>query len=199
MNSNSNTTTETRQQAIIVVDIQEDYTGMTAKPPFPYQDSETLIASINTVIEKAAGHDCTIVYTTQEFDGILGKIASKLLFKGIAIKGQPGTKIDSRLSIVSHHHISKSTFNAFSNPELHSCLERHHVKDLYFVGLDAAYCLDKTAKAAVRLGYNVHMIHDCIVTQFEERWHRLRQQYEKKGITLISSHEFLESLDHIAL
>jgi nicotinamidase-related amidase len=196
MNSSSNRPTDARHTAIIVVDIQEDYTGITAQPPFPYTGSEHLIGSINTLLETAAAHGCTIVYTTQEFEGLLGTIVSRLLFKGVAIKGCPGTKLDARLHVVSDHHISKSTLNAFANPHLHTVLQEHHVKELYFVGLDAAYCLDKTAKAGVRLGYHVNLIEDCVVTQFEERWTRLRKQYEKYGITLMSRQAFLESLGH---
>jgi nicotinamidase-related amidase len=194
MHINSNTTTDASPKAIIVVDIQEDYTGTTAKPPFPYKDSDHLIASINTVLAYAAERGWTIVYTTQEFEGILGTIASKLLFKGVAIKGQPGTKLDARLNVLSRHHISKSSLNAFANPQLHAVLQEHHVEEIYLVGLDGAYCLDKTAKGGARLGYNVTMIEDCVVTQFEKRCASLRQQYEKFGMRLISSHEFLELL-----
>jgi nicotinamidase-related amidase len=196
MNNHSNTYTDARHAAIIVVDIQEDYTGKTAKPPFPYQDSETLIASINTVLERAVAHGCTIVYTTQEFEGLFGTIVSKLLFKGVAIKGQPGTKIDSRLKVVSDHHISKSNLNAFANPQLHAVLQEHHITDLYFVGLDGAYCLDKTARAGIRLGYSVHLLDDCVVTQFEKRCASLRKQYDRLGIALMSRQAFLQSLEH---
>ena len=198
MNNHSNTFTDARHTAIIVVDIQEDYTGETAKPPFPYKDSDTLIASINTVLEHAAAHGCTIVYTTQEFDGFLGRIASKLLFKGVAIKGQPGTKIDSRLKMLSDHHIAKSNLNAFANPQLHAVLQEHHITDLYFVGLDGAFCLDKTAKAGVRLGYFVHLLDDCVVTQYEKRCAGLRKQYDRLGVTLMSHQAFLQSLEQDA-
>jgi nicotinamidase-related amidase len=198
MNSHSHAQTDARHTAIIVVDIQEDYTGMTAQPPFPYEGSETLISSINTVLETAAAHGCTIVYTTQEFEGLLGMIVSRLLFKGVAIKGHPGTQLDARLNVVSDYHISKSTLNAFANPRLHAVLQEHHVTELYFVGLDAAYCLDKTAKGGVRLGYHVTLLEDCVVTHCEEKWHRLRQKYGEHGITLMSRQQFLASLGTVA-
>ena len=40
------------QQALLVIDLQEDYTGTTAQPPFPYKESEKLIATVNTIIEE---------------------------------------------------------------------------------------------------------------------------------------------------
>jgi nicotinamidase/pyrazinamidase len=195
MNINSTKSTEAQQKAILVVDIQEDYTGLTAKPPFPYKDSERLIGLVNKVIKKAAEQKFAIVYITQEFDGMLGKTFSTLFCHGTAIKGQPGTRLDSRLHLVSPNHFSKPKANAFSNQELGAFLEKHHIHDLYLVGLDAAFCVDQTAKGGVHLGYNVHVIHDCIVTRFEKRWKRLHQKYAQKGITLISSHEFLEPME----
>lgn len=53
------------KKALLVIDIQEDYTGLTAKPPFPYKDSERLIATVNKIIETAARKNLIIVYIQQ--------------------------------------------------------------------------------------------------------------------------------------
>jgi nicotinamidase/pyrazinamidase len=194
MKSTANTQKGMSHKAIMVVDIQEDYTGPCAKEPFPYKDSEHLITLVNTIVEKAAAQDVEVVYITQEFQGIIGKTASKLLFHGTAIQGQAGTQLDTRLKIVSNAHFPKPKPNAFSNPKLATFLKDRQIKELYLVGLDAAFCLDQTAKGAVRLGYTVNVIHDGVVTNFEKRWRRLREQYPKHGITLMSSQALLEML-----
>ncbi len=41
------------KKALLIIDVQEDYTGTLAKPPFPYKDSGRLIATVNTLIDKA--------------------------------------------------------------------------------------------------------------------------------------------------
>ncbi|MFL0198428.1 isochorismatase family protein [Clostridium sp. WILCCON 0269] len=95
------------QKALLVIDIQEDYTGTMAKSPFPYKDSERLITIVNKVIDYASKKDILTVYIRQEFDGFLGKIISKVLAHGTAMKGKPGTEFDKRINIMSNHCFSK--------------------------------------------------------------------------------------------
>jgi nicotinamidase-related amidase len=90
---------EKEETALLVVDIQEDYTGITAKSPFPYKDSERLIETVNKVLEESAEKNLIIVYIRQEFDGCWGKMISKLIGHGTAIKGNPGTEFDKRIRI----------------------------------------------------------------------------------------------------
>jgi LuxR family maltose regulon positive regulatory protein len=42
----------------------------------------------------------------------------------------------------------------------------------------------------------VHLLDDCVVTQFEKRCASLRKQYNRLGITLMSRQAFLHSLEH---
>lgn len=67
------------QKALFVIDIQEDFTGITAKPPFPYKDSGKLIATVNTITEAASRENIIIVYIRQELDGLWYTMLSKLL------------------------------------------------------------------------------------------------------------------------
>ncbi len=178
------------QKALLVIDIQEDYTGTTAKPPFPYKDSEKLIAKVNKVIEKASGKKIIIVYIRQEFDSLFGRTISKMFLGGTAIKGNPGTDIDKRISIISKNSFSKPKGDAFSNPELDAFLIKHHVNELYLTGLDAEYCVHSTAKGALNRGYSVKIITDCIALQAEKKWDDLVKDYEQEGIDLLLSRKF---------
>lgn len=98
------------KKALLVIDIQEEYTGATAKPPFPYKDSERLITTVNKLIEEASKKNILILYTRQEFDGFWGKAVSKLVGHGTAIKGKPGTEFDKRINIVSGHSFTNPLF-----------------------------------------------------------------------------------------
>jgi nicotinamidase-related amidase len=92
------------QKALLVIDIQEDFTGIMAKDSSPFKnDSEKLIASVNEVIDEASKKNITVLYVRQEFDGVRGKIISRVTSDGVDIKGQPGTEIDKRVSIVSNN------------------------------------------------------------------------------------------------
>jgi nicotinamidase-related amidase len=179
------------QKAVFVIDIQEDYTGTTAKPPFPYKDSEKLIASVNTIIETASRKNIAVVYIRQELDGFVGRMLSNLSAGGTAIKGNPGTEIDKRVNLVSSNVFPKPRSDAFPNPKLEEFLIEHHVNELYLVGLDAAGCVHNTAQGALNRGYTVNIITDAIVLREEAKWQELLRQYEEEGIALMLTREFL--------
>ncbi len=181
---------ENPKKALLIIDIQEDYTGTTARPPFPYKDSEKLILTVNKIIEEANNKDIIIVYIRQEFKGFIGKAISKLFGHGTAIKGSPGTEIDRRIDIVSNHCFDKSLPDAFTNPKLKAFLKENQVNELYLVGLDAAGCVHHTAKGALKRGYNVSIIKDGILLLAENQWDNLIKKYQKAGITLIMSNDF---------
>jgi nicotinamidase/pyrazinamidase len=178
-------------KAVFVIDIQEDFTGTTAKPPFPYKDSGKLIAAVNTITEAASRENIRVVYIRQELDGFVGRILSNLFSGGTAIKGNPGTEIDKRVNVVSSYVFPKPRSDAFSNPRLEEFLIEHHINDLYLVGLDADGCVHATAQGALNRGYSVNIITDAIVLREEEKWEGLLKQYREEGITLISTQDFL--------
>jgi len=178
------------QKALLVIDIQEDYTGTTAKSPFPYKDSERLITIVNKVIEDAAKKNIVIVYIRQEFDGFFGKILSRVVGHGTAIKGKRGTEFDKRINIMSNHCFSKPMPDAFSNPKFEAFLAEQQINELYLVGLDAAGCVYFTAKGALKRGYSVSIIKDGIVLLAENKWDNLLKKFKQDGIALILSNEF---------
>jgi nicotinamidase/pyrazinamidase len=183
---------ENPQQALFVIDIQEDYTGKTAQPPFPFEDSEQLIATVNTIIEEASERNIIVVYVRQEFGGLWGKIVSEVISGGTAFKGSPGAELDERLSVLSSHVYAKPKPDAFSNSELEAFLIDHQVNELYLVGLAADGCVRFTALGALDRGYTVNIITDAVALQDEEKWEGLLQQYQEDGIALLSSQQFLE-------
>jgi nicotinamidase/pyrazinamidase len=179
-------------KALVVIDIQEDYTGATAKPPYPYKDSVRLIETVNKVIEEAVKKDFVIVYIQQEFDGFLGKMISRIVGHGTAMKGNPGTEFDKRVKIVSDHCFTKLMPDAFSNPHFEAFIKENQINELYLVGLDAGGCVYFTAKGALKRGYKVSIIQDAIVLLAEKKWDSLMKKFKENNITLLLSKEFGE-------
>ena len=178
------------QKALLVIDIQEDYTGETAKPPFPYKDSEMLITTVNKIISEASKKNFVVVYIRQEFEGFIGRTISKLIGHGTAIKGNAGSAFDKRINILSTYCFTKSMPDAFTSPKIEAFLDEHQVSELYLVGLDAAGCVFFTAKGALKRGYSVSIITDGIALLKEKQWDNLLEKYKHTGIILISEQEF---------
>jgi nicotinamidase/pyrazinamidase len=181
------------QKAVLVIDIQEDFTGVTAKPPFPYRDSQKLIDTVNTITEYASQRNIPVIYIRQELDGFIGTLLSNLFAGGTAIKGNPGTEIDKRVNLVSNHIYPKPKSDAFSNQVFEEFLIRNQINELYLVGLDADGCVHNTALGALNRGYTVNIVTDAIVLKEEEKWNELLEQYKKEGIKLTLTREFISS------
>lgn len=98
----------------------------------------------------AAKKNIIIVYIQQEFDGFFGRMISKILGHGTAVKGNPGTEFDKRVKIVSDNCFTKPMPDAFSNPSFESFIKNNQINELYLVGLDAEGCVHFTAKGALK-------------------------------------------------
>ncbi len=178
------------QKALLVIDIQEDFTGATAKPPFPYKDSEKLIESANRLIAMASAKRMPIIYIRQEFDGFVGTMISKIFSKGTAMKGNAGTEIDRRISIVSDHIFPKPKGDAFSNPGFERFLTDCRINELYLSGLDAEFCVFHTARGALNRGYKVNILTDCIALRRIQKWDDLMMKYKRNCIALTTTDVF---------
>ncbi len=178
-------------KALLVIDIQEDSTGTTAKDSSPFKkDSEKYISSVNQIIDKASQENMTIIYIRQEFQGVRGKLISLVTSNGVDIKGQPGTEIDKRVSIVSNNIFPKAISDAFSNPDFEAYLINQQVDELFIVGIDAQYCVYFTTKGALNRGYKVNLVTDGVSMANKNKWDEVMKKYEKDGARLITSSQF---------
>lgn len=175
------------QKALLVVDIQEDYTGIHAHPPFPIKHSAEMIKTVNKVIACAKQSGMIIAYIGQEWpdNGFCRAITGSR-----GIHGQPGAAQDRRLTVVNTNYFSKSRSDAFSNSKLESFLIDQRIDEVYIVGIDAVFCVYATARGAVNRGYKVTIIPDATLTQTDKTAETIKAMYKKHGITTLPSKEF---------
>jgi len=180
------------RKALLVIDIQEDFTGKTARQPFPYKNSEELIANSNRVIEKAQAKGMTVIYIRQEFGGFIGTLISKFFVGGTVLEGSSGAAVDSRIKIVSPNNFSKPRSDSFSSEAFERFLVANRINELYLAGLDGEACVYRTALGALNRKYKVHVITDAIVLFKEENRPALFEKFGAAGITMLKSTEFLK-------
>ena len=184
------------QKALLVIDVQEDTTGTTAPPLSPYKGKAEYIARLNNAIEAANSKNILIVYVKQEFDGLWGKTLSWAVFCGSDIKGNPGTKVDKRIAMLSNYKFSKPQGDSFANPKLNEFLTGQRVNELYIAGLDPEFCIYATARGALTRGYKVNVITDAILSWRDTIciWSKnsnegIFKKYRQDGIKVISGRE----------
>jgi nicotinamidase-related amidase len=169
-------------KALVLVDLQEDYTGPKAKQP--YAESARLIAGANQIIEaaRAGGWPVFLVRVTMPNHWWNG-----LLTGFTAMAGTSGAEFDARLLRAPEFvEITKTKPDAFSNPTLDAQLAAHQVGQLYIAGLDAAYCVKTTIAGALNRGYAVNVVRDIIATRHGTPLEVLVQGYQAKGAVLKS-------------
>lgn len=169
--------------ALLVIDIQEECTGPTAKPEFSYSGVDEFIANTNAYIERAHKRGDLVVYIKHIDFYALKKMFSKIFLRN-GIKESPGVQIDSRVKMVSSHIICKSRDSGFSNDELNNLLQQNTIKKLELVGLDASYCVQATAFDGLDKGYDVCIFTDAVITDNFSRWEKLKDKLSDQGATL---------------
>ena len=172
-------------KALLVIDIQEDYTGVNASKKTRYKGADELVIRVNKIIGECTRNDIDLIYIKQEFEGFIPILLTKLFSHGSAIKGIPGAEFDKRLKIVSKNCFSKSMPSAFSNSELKRYLNGNEIEELYIVGLDGQFCVKETVKGAIKEKYRVNLINNAILFKNESKREEVFESLKEIGANII--------------
>ena len=172
------------RRALLVVDIQEDFTGDKGDKAPLFPDTGEFLQLANRVIDGAVKQEMLVVYIGHEWPD---NMMSRVLGRGRAVSGSAGAKLDARLQIVSPHYFAKCSADAFSNQHLEELLIENQVDEIFILGLDAAYCVYRTAQGALNRDYKVHIIDDAVLTMTKKTRAELVEKYRKAGIATVES------------
>jgi nicotinamidase-related amidase len=162
--------------ALLVIDIQEDFTGPEAKKPF--HDAERLVRNANALIGQAREHGALVVF----IENVIDNPVLKLVFGGVNTAGTPGVQMDRRLvRLPSAPTFTKNRGDAFINPALDAYLSEHQVGRLLIVGLDAAYCVTATTRGARNRGYETVVLTDAVATESGKSLETLTKAWQEAG------------------
>lgn len=73
-------------KALLIIDIQEDYTGINSDKKTRYSGADELVMRVNKIIEESKRNGMDIIYIKQEFAGVIPVLLTKLFSHGTAIK-----------------------------------------------------------------------------------------------------------------
>ena len=162
--------------ALIVIDIQEDYTGPQAKKR--YRDGDRIVAASNALLEQARLQGVPVVF----IENVIENPLIALFFGGVNAPGAPGTATDRRLQKVpGARTFTKNRADAFSNPELDAFLHQNRVNHVLITGLDAAYCVNATTKGALNRDYKVTLFPEGIATESGKSMDKLTKEWREAG------------------
>lgn len=175
----------TDRPALLVIDIQEGITGQSASGfnRNLVRQSEPFIQAVNAAIDRAQSRQIPVIYVRQENTDKIVKLITGGKFLAA---GTPGTALDPRVKVVPGPVFVKHLMNTFSNPEFDAYLRDNHINHLYMTGLDAAQCVDRTIKGALKRGYTVTALTDALITNEAKKKEEILQNYQREGVALIT-------------
>ena len=170
-----------RRAALLVVDIQEGTTGDVSKNSFYKKNADIVIEKINHISDIFKNRNYLILYIRSEISNPL----INLLDNSYA-KGSLGAKFDKRLKLDSGLEVVKIGNDSFMNSKLDSILIRNKINDLYIVGLDAAYCINITSKAAKNRNYHINLIEEAILSESKAAKDSMMVDFKNRRIEILS-------------
>ncbi|RED52276.1 cysteine hydrolase family protein [Aestuariispira insulae] len=166
--------------ALMVIDVQTDFTAKTGKDSMKPEVVEQGIAEINRLVIEARAIDMPVIAVRNVQRKPLAKLIARALMGPEGLAGSPGLDLDARLAFTPDADFEKDRGDAFANPALEAWLAEHQVGQLYLAGLDGCYCVALTARGALNRDYAVTILEPAVMTAFPERW-----EMEKAGLTAL--------------
>ena len=167
--------------ALLIIDLQEDFTLATGKNAYEPAAVEKTISAINELVEIANKTGQSVISVRQIFKGWYINLLVSLFNKGRGCQKSPGLDLDARLNGDIDHDITKARADAFSAPELERVLERQKVGKLHIVGLDGNYCVQATIQAAINRGYDVSFTDAGILAVNPGFWQKTKARLAANG------------------
>ncbi|ERG66399.1 MULTISPECIES: isochorismatase family cysteine hydrolase [Exiguobacterium] len=159
-----------QQQALVVIDIQNDIT----------KNYKAVIDNINTSIDWAVDKGIPVVYIRHE-----NLSAGTRTFK----TGTRGAELAPDLKIVSDHVFTKYKGNALTSEAFAAFIEQHGIDTFYITGADATACVKSTCYNLRKSDYTVSVLSDCITSYDLKKIDDMIAYYEGKGCTIIQSED----------
>ena len=172
-------------RAVLVLDIQESSASKnTPLRPLPLDTPfGRMIEAVNNVIEHFDRTGLEVAYVRQVFSS---NFVTRL-HGGRILAGRMEPRICRWVRVVNSNDFAKNRTDAFSNRKLEQFLIDRQVREIFLVGLDAAFCVYYTALGALNRGYRVTVVTDAIMTG--RNMSQVLERYRKKGIEVMNSRD----------
>jgi len=169
------------ETALLVIDMQADFTGENGKQSWPEPDFTTRFDSLNKSVATAQSAGIPVVALRLVYQGWYRNFLMGILAKGQGTAGSDGLQLDGRLTFIPDENYPKPLGDAFSAENLEMYLETNNIGTLILVGLDGSYCLNTTARSALARGYQVEIIDTAIFAQDRGKWEKLQAELVEMG------------------
>lgn len=168
--------------ALLLIDLQDDFWN---SGQYDEADKARATQAIYTAISEAKTHNRPVVVIRQEWSTPSTRLFARLFMKGQGIAGRPGTRLADPFTGIGDHEVVKRVQDGFETGALDHLLTGLDVGHLSIAGLDAAFCVNKTAQAALARGYQITVISDGVLGALPKASAKARDQLAHLGARFI--------------
>ena len=155
------------RQALIVVDLQRDFCPGGA---LPVKDGDKIVQPINALVDCFEAVRFPIVFTRDwhpknhcSFRSQGGVWPAHAVRNTPGARFQPGLRVPKNATIISKAEAKDfEAYSGFEGTDLKTRLKKMGVRDLYITGLATDYCVKNTTIDAVKGGFRVFVVTDCV-------------------------------------
>lgn len=179
-------------ECIVIIDPQKDFTSIHGNYAQRHSGISQILnakANINNLLTQIGKNQFIIVnsnYSVNQFGEGLS----------ICIPGTKGHEIDINTD-GDFKFISKKEHSCFSTTEFTDYLHINNTRKLALCGFLAEYCVMSTAIDALKEGYTISLLDDCIGTgdDVQERKDKTLNELKKRGAMVINYQDYLSKQD----
>ena len=167
------------ETALLVIDMQTDFTSMSA-----WDDAqiEGALSAIRSMTDSAHQSRRPVIVIRHEFEGRLANMLNGWFNQGRGNAESGGIGLDPRLTLNPDAEFVKSVGDAFSSSVFEQFLKEKQIGTLVLTGLDGCHCVNKTAQGALNRGYRVQIDPAAVLVADPSRWHGIRNQLATAGV-----------------
>ncbi|EEA92592.1 cysteine hydrolase family protein [Pseudovibrio sp. JE062] len=180
-----------RGTALLIIDVQADFTKETGSRKWGSDYLQSRLDQINALSELAKQKGWPIIAIRHVYQGWYTNFLVRLLGGGLGAQGSNGLQMDPRVTAKPDLDIEKSKSDAFGEQELSAFLKTHQVDHLILTGLDGNACVKNTSIGALNRGYRVELCDPAILAYNQKAWELQKEALQEMGAAV--SHDIVEN------
>jgi nicotinamidase/pyrazinamidase len=192
MKADPNSSTSLRA-ALLTLDMQRDFLDGHGKLPVAAPQVNSLISTVNRLLEEAPKHGWVSVLVRNEYSPW---DVSNIFRNFASLRGSVGAEFDPRLMRkAAAAEFSKTEGDAFSNPKLAPFLRSQGVRTVVITGVFADACVTRTAVGAMNQGFRPVVVSDGVASGSTSSRDRALAALRDRGVAVESSTSLLEQVE----
>lgn len=168
--------------ALLVVDLQNDFTQATGKAHACVEQVDLMIPIVNQLIASFQQAERPVLCVKTAWKSRL----VKLLSSNSVQPGTQGADWDERIQTDHLRTFTKPDKDIFSSNSLRAYLQTHNIQQLYLCGLAIEHCLRISYQSAQQQGFQAFLVKDAVAAYRCHDVHRLVVKYFPNTATITS-------------